>query len=106
MSLKRIFQITISSDYRLRCSTIDSNGNETVVKLQNEKETYSPCISFEGNNCFICEEKETSLNFMKEWVEESTHFKQYTIIYQEKEYHQHRLLQQLQYKLQQSRRQR
>ena len=68
-------KIIITKDYKLQIQ-IDSIYKEEI----------EPCISFNGNFILIGQEKENSIHFMKEWIENPEDYTMYPVKYQGKEY--------------------
>ena len=85
--MKTTVKITITQEYKLKCSIININGEEFPIKLfMNQSSECSPTITFENNIIRICDENENALHFMKEWIEQPDNFKIYQIQFQNKEY--------------------
>ena len=84
--MNRIFKIIITNTYHLKCIVIDSENNETIIKLQdNPQEEYTPCISFNDNFISICkEEQENTIHFIQQWLENPENYSLHTILFQNK----------------------
>ena len=77
MDNKRIFKIVITQEFKLKCSVIDENGSETIVKLhENDDEEYSLTFEFQNNN----------IDYIEEWSNNPDDFKQYKIEFNENEF--------------------
>ena len=82
------FKIQITSHYLIQL-TIENDQTKETIKLNNnqQQDDYSPItISFDMNEILINEQKEDSIQFMKDWIDNPQEFKQYKINYQNKEY--------------------
>ena len=84
--MKRILKIVVTTDYHLQVLLVELENKETVFKLIEDKEEIDPCISFNGNFITIGKENETSIDFMKEWIENPDEYKMYSVLFQGKEY--------------------
>ena len=87
--IQRTFSITITKDYKLICTIINIENQESSVYLDenNQTEEYIPCISFHNDRIMICQENEqNSINFIKEFIENPEQFKLYSFEFQGKEY--------------------
>ena len=70
------FQIQINQEYKLKC----------FVNEEEQEEFITPNILFDMNEILINHQNDKAIDFMKEWIEQPTEFKEYTINYQNKEY--------------------
>ena len=87
--IKRTFSITITKDYKLICTIINIENQESSVYLDenNQTEEYIPCISFHNDRIMICQENEqNSINFLEEFIENPEQFELYSFEFQGKEY--------------------
>ena len=72
------FIITITQDYQLKCSYIDTNNKETIIELHNQENMFhSINLTFENNNNY---------NFIHDLMNEPNDFKLYRVYLQGKEY--------------------
>ena len=80
--------ITISEEYKLQVKIIDEQDKDHLIKLnKQQQEEYLPIsISFNMNEIIVCQERDDSIQFMKEWIEKPNEYKEYSITYQKKEY--------------------
>ena len=81
-----LFKILITNDFKLKCSIIDEQNKETIVKLEENKEEYLPSILFNTNTIDICKEDTNSFHFMKNWIENPEDYSTIFIIFQNKEF--------------------
>ena len=80
-----LFKIEITNNFQLKCSSIDSNNEETILKLREETEIYTPCIQFDENKITFCEETdENAIHFIKEWITQPDEYKIYQTNFQGK----------------------
>ena len=84
----RKFKIRINEQYKLQVSYIDSEKQETIIQLNNNKQDwYSPIVSFRDNKITVCsEEKEDAIHFIEEFFTNPQSFKLYPIHFQGKNY--------------------
>ena len=75
-----IFKITISKEYKLQLSTINSEGTETSIT------EITPCITFDQNTISISDQNEKSIHFLKHWIDHPDDFSTYTVKFQNKSY--------------------
>ena len=83
-----ILKIIITNDYKLQVKYINSEYKETIIHLSknNQSNVYTPSITFNENLIDICEETDSNIDFMKEWILNPEEYKLYSIKYQGKEY--------------------
>ena len=88
--MERRIKIIITKDYKLQVKLIDSENKETLVQLsenkQEEEEFYIPCISFNGNFISVCQNSDTAIHFMEDWLTQPEEFTLYSVKFQGKEY--------------------
>ena len=82
------FKIIISQDYKIKCCYVDSQNNETPIKLNNSEQEYYPIIiSFDNNFKYtVSQENEKSIQFMEDLFTNPEEYKVYNIQFQNKEY--------------------
>ena len=88
--MERRIKIIITKDYKLQVKLIDSENIETLVQLtenKQEEELYTPCISFNGNFISVCQNSDSAIHFMEDWLTKPVEFTLYSIKFQGKEYH-------------------
>ena len=75
------FKIKINNQYQLQVSYIDSENQERIIQLNNNKQDwYSPVISFRDNKIMVCsEDKEEAIEFIEELFTHPHNFKTYKI---------------------------
>ena len=80
--------IDINKHNNIKYSIIDSENKEQQIKInENQQEEYSPIsIAFDMNEIIISEQREDSIDFFADWIEQPEEFKEYEIIYQNKQY--------------------
>ena len=80
--------ITISEEYKLQVKVIDEQDKDHFIKInEHQQEEYLPItIAFDMNEIIVCQERDDSIQFMKEWIEHPTQHKEYSITYQKKGY--------------------
>ena len=83
-----ILHIEINNQYQMKCSVIDSDYNKHNIKIhEKQQDEYSPIsITFEMNKIIITEERENSIKFINEFIDQPEEYKEYPIRYQNKEY--------------------
>ena len=83
-----ITKIIITKQYQLQIKLIDSNQKEIKIDLFNDQsqDYYNPSISFENNIIKFFEETQQSICFLKEWIEHPEVYKEFEIIFQNKNY--------------------
>ena len=82
------FKIIITKNYKLQCSTIDSNNTETNINIQNNKtKEYLPSISFGNLFISICQdENDKTIEFIQKWIENPEDYTEQQIKFQNKEF--------------------
>ena len=80
--------IDINKHNNIKCSIIDSENKEQQIKInENQQDEYSPiCIAFDMNEIIVNEQREDSIDFFVDWIEQPDEFKEYEITYQNKQY--------------------
>ena len=80
--------ITITEEYKLQVKVIDEQDKDHLIKLNHQQqEEYLPMtISFNMNEIIVCQERDDSIQFMKEWIEKPNEYKEYSITYQNNQY--------------------
>ena len=80
--------ITITEEYKLQVKVIDEQDKDHLIKLNDQQqEEYLPIsIAFDMNEIIVCQERDDSIQFMKQWIENPNEYKEYSITYQNKEY--------------------
>ena len=78
--MKVIFKITITKEYKLQLTIRYQEGKERIIV-----ET-TPSITFNRNSIDICEEKENTLHFFKNWLQQPDDYSTYLIEFQNKTY--------------------
>ena len=79
--------IKITKEFKLKISYIDSNKQETIIKLhKNNKDEYPISISFIDNKIMICHDSDYSIQFIQEWFNEPNNYKCYEIHFNNKWY--------------------
>ena len=83
-----ILHIEINNQYQMKCSVIDSDYKKHNIKIhEKQQDEYSPIsITFEMNKIIITEERENSIKFINEFIDQPEEYKEYPIRYQNKEY--------------------
>ena len=80
--------IDINKHNNIKCSIIDSENKEQQIKInENQQDEYSPiCIAFDMNEIIVNEQRDDSIDFFNDWIEQPEEFKEYEIKYQNKQY--------------------
>ena len=79
-------KIKFTTDETITVSIV-SDDKEIPIKLNEEDQEEHPCsILFENNKIFICQENTNSIKFIKDIINKPEEFKEYSILYQEKQY--------------------
>ena len=82
-----IFKIQITEHYNLKCSIINTEGLEIIIKLKSDyPDEIDPCVLFEQNTIKITQKEEKSISFVKEWIENPKDFKTQLIYFNNKNY--------------------
>ena len=84
--IKVTLKITITENYQLKVSIIDSNSKKTMISLNKDQTIFVPSIGFEVNTISVCENKENDVHFMKDWFEHPEDYKLYSIVFRQREY--------------------
>ena len=84
------FFIIITENYQFQCSiqyNENNNNQKKVITINNQQNDYLPLsIQFDMNEIYIGNQNENSIDFMKDWIEQSQDYKEYKIEFQNKEY--------------------
>ena len=80
--------LNINQHNQIKCSIIDSQNKEHIIKLNDDQHEYIPItISFDMNEIIIGQEnKENTIHFMNDLIHSPDDFKEYHIKFQNKEY--------------------
>ena len=79
MTNKIQLNILITEQYTLKCSYIDSNNQERVIKLkEDDNEEYIPSLSFINNIIELSQNSNQSINFIEDFFKEPTNFRYYS----------------------------
>ena len=72
-----ILLIDINKQNNIKCSIIDSENKEQQIKInENQQDEYSPIfIAFDMNEIIVNEERDDSIDFFDDWIEQPEEFK-------------------------------
>ena len=80
--------LSINTSNKIKITILNDQNQEQIIKLnENQQDNYLPIsIQFDMNEIIFGNQSENSINFMKEWIEQPSEYKEYKITYQNKEY--------------------
>ena len=80
--------INVTDNYKLQCLVTDSQGEDHLIKINDQQtEEYLPItIAFNMNEITVCQEQQNSIHFIKEWIEHPENYTKYQINYQNQQY--------------------
>ena len=80
------FKIIITKEFKLKVYLVKDNKEIQIYLQDNKKEEYFPSILFDTNFIRICQESDTSINFLQDLFNRPNDNKYYTVAFQLKEY--------------------
>ena len=80
--------LSINKENKIKITILNDQNKEEIIKLNsNQQDDYLPIlITFDMNEIIFGIQSENSINFMKEWIEQPSEYKEYKINYQNKDY--------------------